>query len=158
MLLITLKEAKRNTNVKSLKQKMDFEFCSNYSAERGKMFWIEPTCIITAGEPISSYLEQAAGLWGSEGVLTGRDSHQQGIFGRVLQTEIPQFSGSLGHLQKHKHYTYILVHFFCSTSDILLMNINTDLFCISPNPYLMQVMHPTEITLESSSTNCRSTL
>jgi len=42
--------------------------------------------------------EQGAGLGGSEGIITGGDPHQEGVLGGILQTEVPELSSRLGHL------------------------------------------------------------
>ena len=50
----------------------------------------------------STCSEQRAGLGGSEGVVAGRDADQERVFRRVLQTEISQISGGLGHLHQQE--------------------------------------------------------
>lgn len=48
--------------------------------------------------------EQGAGLGRSEGIITGGDPHQQRVLGGILQTEVPQLSSSLGHLQSQTQH------------------------------------------------------
>lgn len=47
--------------------------------------------------------EQGAGLGGSERIITGWDPDQERVLGGILQTEVPELSGGLGHLQSHTY-------------------------------------------------------